>query len=139
MKAELFNRLKYQLELHEGRKNKPYKDTVGKITIGIGRNLSDVGVSNVEIDAMLLNDVIRVEKDLDMYLNWWKDKPDNVKLVLLDMCFNLGISGLLKFKNTLDHIKNSQYNESAEEMLKSKWAAQVGKRAVTLSNMLKNG
>ena len=138
MKAELFNRLKYQLELHEGRKNKPYKDTVGKITIGIGRNLSDVGVSNVEIDNMLLNDVIRVEKDLDLYLNWWNDKPDNVKLVLCDMAFNIGISGLLKFKNTLDLIKNSQYQEAAEEMLKSKWASQVGKRAITLSNMLKN-
>jgi len=68
-----YDAIKKQLTLHEGRKNKPYKCTSGKITIGVGRNLDDNGLSEDEIDYLLTNDVLRCEKELQQRLPWYED------------------------------------------------------------------
>jgi lysozyme len=121
---------------HEGLRLKPYTDTVGKLTIGIGRNLSDVGISNNEALILLQNDINTATKELQKNLLWFDGLPDNVKMVLLDMCFNMGIEELLEFKITLSLIKNGKYKEASIEMLKSKWASEVGERAKEDSNLL---
>lgn len=127
------------LKLHEGVRNKPYKCTAGKLTIGVGRNLDDVGLSDDEIEYLLKNDIERCKKDLDKNIPWWKDLDEVRQFVLVDMCFNLGIVGLMKFERTLKSIKAGKYEDAAKFMLESLWAKQVGKRATSLSSMMKKG
>ena len=123
---------------HEGLRLHPYTDTVGKLTIGIGRNLIDRGITKGEALIMLEHDIADFTKQLSERLYWFDTQPENVKLVLVNMCFNLGLAGLLTFHNTLEHIKQGQYELAAKEMLLSKWARQVGNRAIELSEILKN-
>lgn len=132
-------RLYKQLELHEGKKSKPYKDTVGKLTIGIGRNLDDRGITEEEIVFLFGTDVALVEKELDKNLKWWRDMSEVRQRVLADMCFNLGITKLLAFKNTLEAMRTGRYNDAASGMLNSLWAKQVKGRAVRLANMMRTG
>jgi lysozyme len=122
---------------HEGLRLKPYTDTVGKLTIGVGRNLTDVGISNDETMTLLQNDINSATKNLQKNLEWFDGLPYNAKLVMIDMCFNMGIGGLLQFKNTLAMIQNGKYNEASVAMLQSKWATQVGNRAKEDSDLLK--
>jgi lysozyme len=132
-------RLYEQLKLHEGKKNKPYKDTVGKLTIGIGRNLDDRGITEEEIVFLFGTDVALVEKELDKNLKWWRDMSEVRQRVLVDMCFNLGITKLLTFKNTLEAMRTKRYEDAASGMLNSLWAKQVKGRAVRLANMMRTG
>lgn len=132
-------RLVTQIILHEGKRSKPYKDTVGKLTIGVGRNLDDVGLSDDEIEYLLINDLKRVERGLDKSLPWWRDLDEIRQRVIIDMCFNMGLGGLLGFKNTLAKIKAHDWTAASRGMLQSKWAKQVGARALRLSNMMLTG
>jgi lysozyme len=123
---------------HEGLRLFAYKDTVGKTTIGVGRNLDDRGISKEEALIMLDRDIEDFTQQLSERLFWFDQQPDKVKIVLINMAFNMGLAGLLTFRNTLEHIKNGQYDLASKEMLQSKWASQVGKRAIELSNILKS-
>lgn len=127
------------LKKHEGLRLKPYKDSVGKLTIGVGRNLDDVGITEDEAEMMLMNDIDRCFFDVDYHLPWFSYLDEIRQMVLIDMCFNLGIHGLLGFKNTLESIKLGEYEKASEQMLQSKWAVQVGNRAKELSQMMKEG
>jgi lysozyme len=131
--------LKDELVRDEGLKLKPYRCTAGKLTIGVGRNLDDVGISASEAMLLLEHDINRVIAKLSYHLPWWSSLSENRQRVLANMAFNLGIDGLLKFKNTLSHIQNGNYSEAAKAMLESKWAKQVGERAVRLSKMMEAG
>jgi lysozyme len=133
------DKLAAQLERHEGLRLKPYKDTVGKLTIGIGRNLDDRGITVSEARFLLYSDIDRVIGDLTTHLSWWLELSENRKLVLADMCFNLGIAGLLKFKRTLKAVREGRYEEASVYMLESLWADQVGKRARVLAEMMRKG
>jgi len=132
-------RLAKQLEVHEGIRKFPYTDSVGKLTIAVGRNLTDRGLSPEEITFLLKNDIEEVYTLLDYHLPWWKDLSENRRLVLADMCFNMGINKLLEFTNTLKAIKEGRYLDAAVGMRNSKWAKQVGKRAETLEAMMVKG
>jgi len=131
--------LKAQLIEHEAIRLYPYKDTVGKVTIGVGRNLDDRGITEKEAMFLLDNDMNSVFLDLDKSFPWWRGLDDIRQLVLADMCFNLGISRLLKFRNTLAFIKAGDYSKASVNMLKSLWAKQVGKRAIQLAKMMREG
>jgi lysozyme len=128
-----------QLILHEGKRNKPYVDTVGKVTIAVGRNLTDVGLSDDEIEYLLNNDVKGVCLSLDKHLPWWNELDDIRQRVLIDMCFNMGIDTLLEFRNTLQAIKDKKWRAAADGMMASQWAKQVKGRAVRLSKMMLTG
>ena len=128
-----------QILLHEGLRLKPYQDTVGKLTIGVGRNLDDKGISQEEAFHLLENDLIEVEEQLLASLPWVRDLDEIRLRVLMDMGFNLGVGGLLKFKRTLRMIKQGDYAGAAGAMLESKWAKQVGNRAKRLSKMMATG
>ena len=128
-----------QLKAHEGLRLKPYRDTVGKLTIGVGRNLDDVGLRDGEAELLCLNDVRVVEAGLDARLPWWRGQDAARQAVLIDMGFNLGIEGLLGFRTTLGHVQAGRYGEAAKQMLRSKWAGQVGRRAATLARMMETG
>lgn len=131
--------LKRQLVAHEGLRLKPYLCTAGKRTIGIGRNLDDVGITEAEAMMLLDNDIDRCEAELDRALPWWRQMTEARQRVLLDMCFNLGIGRLLGFRNTLAAMEREDYHLAADGMLASKWASQVGRRAQTLASMMRSG
>ncbi len=128
-----------QLRLHEGERLKPYRCTAGKLTIGIGRNLEDRGITAAESAYLLGNDIAAVQQQVLNALPWAAQLDDVRQRVLLDMAFNMGIGGLLSFKNTLATIKAGDYTKAAAMMLDSKWAGQVGQRAERLSRMMATG
>ena len=124
---------------HEGMRRKPYRCTAGKLTIGVGRNLDDRGISPDEAMYMLANDIKDSRRELSAAFSWF-DKLDDVRQsVLIDMCVNLGLSRLQGFRNTLALIGVGKYEAAAQEMLNSKWAEQVGRRAQRLSRMMATG
>lgn len=127
------------IKKHEGIRLKPYKDSVGKLTIGIGRNLDDVGITEDEAEIMLMNDIDRCFYNLNYHLPWFQKIDETRQMVLVDMCFNLGIFGLLGFKKTLECIRIGDYEGASIHMLDSKWASQVGNRAKELAEMMKKG
>ncbi len=140
MEAKLLERIKEQLVRHEGLRLKPYRCTAGRLTIGIGRNLDDCGISQSEDYVMLINDIMNCEKQLQSKIPDIYNGLDEVrKSVLLNMCFNLGVSGLLGFKNTLEFIKAGDWERAANNMLVSRWAKQVGRRAIELSELMRKG
>lgn len=124
---------------HEGMRRKPYRCTAGKLTIGVGRNLDDRGISPDEAMYMLANDIRDSRRELSAAFPWF-DKLDEVRqAVLIDMCVNLGLSRLQGFRNTLALIGVGKCEAAAQEMLNSKWAEQVGRRAQRLSRMMATG
>jgi lysozyme len=140
MEAKLMDRIKEQLVRHEGLRLKPYRCTAGKLTIGIGRNLDDSGISQSEAYIMLINDIMNCEKQLQAKIPDIYNGLDEVrKSVLLNMCFNLGINGMLGFKNTLAFVKAGDWERAANNMLVSRWAKQVGRRAIELSELMRKG
>jgi lysozyme len=133
------SKLRKMLELHEGNKRYPYRCTAGKLTIGVGFNLDDVGLYPEEIAFILDNRINLVRKGLESELPWFKDLDEVRQAVLIDMGYNLGVDGLLKFKRTLGSIQRGHYATAAIQMLESKWATQVGDRADRLSDMMETG
>ncbi len=131
--------LKSELVRDEGVRLKPYRCTAGKLTIGVGRNLEDRGITTREAQMLLENDIADVVLELRAAIPWIDELSDARQRVLVNMGFNLGVPGLLKFKNTLAMIRNHQYVEASKAMLDSKWAKQVGDRATRLAKMMKDG
>jgi lysozyme len=131
--------LKAQLKIDEGVKNKPYKDTVGKLTIGCGRNLDDVGLRDSEIDFMLDNDIASAEKDARILVRAFDQLNDVRKAVVLNMVFNMGFSVFSQFRQTIAAINSGDYTKAAANMLDSSWAQQVGARAQRLAEQMAKG
>lgn len=131
--------LKKELKRDEGMRLMPYRDTVGKLTIGVGRNLDDVGISESEADFLLMSDVGRAEGGLDGRIPWWRTLDETRQRVLVNMAYNMGIDGLMGFKNTLKAVQDGRWDAAAEGMLDSKWAQQVGARASRLADMMRTG
>jgi lysozyme len=128
------------LKRHEGLFLKPYKDSRGYLTIGYGTCLDTRGITEHEAEVMLNDEIVdcvdALEREIpDIYsgLNEYR------RAVLIDMAYNLGIAGLLTFHNTLAKVKAGAYEEAAAFMLQSKWAKQVGNRAVELSEIMRKG
>lgn len=131
--------MKAELRADEGERLKPYKDTVGKLTIGVGRNLDDVGISEEESGYLLGNDIDRTMMALDNALPWWRQLDEVRQRVVVNMAFNMGVRGLLLFKQTLAAMQSGDYSHAADQMLNSTWATQVGLRASRLSKMMREG
>lgn len=148
---------------HEGEKLQVYNCSAGFATIGVGRNLQTKGLTKLECDKLNLgthekNSVIAklevrgITKEESRYLlsndiDYFTDElskrlfgfnylPETAKIVLIDMAFNIGVSGLLKFSKTLLLINSGKFKEASKEMLNSTWAKQVGNRSFELSGML---
>lgn len=136
---EILDHLKPLLILHEGYKEKPYVDSVGKLTIGIGHNLDDLGLSPAIIDLIFREDVENARTGLLKALPWVSSLDPVRQVVLLDMTFNMGIGKLLTFKNTLPLIQKGAWDAAAANMEQSLWYRQVGKRGKRLVQMMKTG
>lgn len=139
-------KLHAQLKLHEGFRLFPYKDTEGFLTIGVGRNLQNVGISSDECEVLLASDIRRAKLALQHALPWTESLDEIRKMALIELVFNMGIgnaaigTGLLGFKKTLSAIQRSLYDEAADNLLLSKWANQVGAtRARRISEQIRTG
>ena len=123
---------------HEGLRLKPYKCPADKWTIGVGRNLEDVGITEAEAMTMLANDIYRVERELES-LSFSRHLNAARTAAITDMLFNLGLSRFLRFRKMIAALEAQDYERAADEALNSKWARQVGHRAQTIAAMLSAG
>jgi len=130
-------RVAEQLLVDEGLRLKPYRCTAGRLTNGVGRNLEDRGITESEALLLLNNDIEDFWGQLGVRLPWLGMAPEAVQEALLNMAFNLGVNGLLGFKETLALMKTEQYAQAAAAMLASKWARQVGARAERLAGQVR--
>ncbi|KVC60490.1 lysozyme [Burkholderia ubonensis] len=130
--------LKAELTRDEDRRKRIYTDTVGKVSGGIGRNLTDKGFRDNEIDLMYENDVAETEAWLDRSLPWWRSLDPVRQRVMMNMAFNMQAK-LLGFRNFLAAAQCRDWNTAAAEMLDSLWARQVGARATRLAAMMRSG
>lgn len=127
------------LKRDEGLVLKPYRDTVGKLTIGIGRNLDDVGITENEALYLAKNDIFKVTSALDVALPWWRTMSEPRQRALCNMAFNLGVKGLMGFRKALAALQDGDYAKAADEFLDSAWRKQVGDRAVRITDMIRGG
>ena len=131
-----------QLKRHEGVREYAYQDSLGYWTIGVGRLIDKKKGGRLrpdEIDYLLANDIQEACEGIRGALPWFDKLTVARQQVLVNMTFNMGLKGVLGFKNTLKMIENGQYDAAADAMLKSKWATQVGRRAVELSEQMRRG
>lgn len=142
------------LKLHEGFRADVYRCTAGKRTIGYGYNLDanplglrpdemanlcKSGISEPEALELLTDMISDIEQSIIKHLKWFDKLCPERQAALVDMTYNLGINGVLKFQQTLMFLERRDYGRAADNMLKSLWAKQVGQRAVTLSEIIRTG
>lgn len=129
-------RLKEDLIADEGLRLTPYQCPAGKTTIGVGRNLDDVGITEAEAMALLDNDIVRVKAQLTKALPWLQG--DNVQRALGNMTFQMGLGGVLKFKKMLAALQVKDYTAARREALDSAWARQTPQRAKRVTDLIKD-
>ena len=136
-----------ELRFDEGVRYEPYNDSLGIPTVGVGHDLQVSPLPDVwsypltddEVDQLLTEDLEKVFTGLNNNLQWWADLNDVRQRVLCNMCFQMGIGGLLGFRNTLILIRQGQYVAAASGMINSKWADQTPARAQRLAKMMSTG
>lgn len=134
-----YEKLRAQLVRHEGYRQFPYRDTVGKLTIGVGRNLDDVGISRTEAELLLDRDLAVAERGVRERYAWFSDLDPVRQAVVVNMVFNMGLVTFGQFRNTIALIASGDYTGAAIGMLHSKWASQVNGRAEELAQMMRTG
>lgn len=139
MTPETMAQLRSKLEHDEDRRTKPYTDSVGKTTIGVGHNLTDKGLPETIVDELLTLDIDEAIADLNANLPWWSEMSERRQMVLANMCFNMGIKTLLGFHRTLAAMQNGEYEAAADGMVASAWAREVGPRATRLITIMREG
>ena len=131
--------LRELIKLHEGVESHAYKCSQNKITIGVGRNIdpTGIGLSPDEIDYLLDNDIDRCITELDQF-SWFKNLSETRRFAVIDMNFNLGITRFKGFKKAIAAMAISDFDTAADEFFDSRWAKQVGNRAITICEMIRS-
>jgi len=135
-------RLLETLKRHEGVKYYVYKDHLGYETIGVGRCIKmgvGLGLTHDEVDYLLMNDIQRCIEELDAAFPWFKDLTIIRREAMINLCFNLGLTKLRKFKKAIEAMSIHNYETAANEFLDSRWASQVGQRAIEVTEMIRTG
>jgi len=130
------DKIKEMLVRHEGLVCHLYKCTADKNTIGVGRNLDVNGISEDEALYMLDNDIKRVQEELTKNWGCWRTLPEKARMVCIDMTFNLGIQGFMRFKRTRELMELGMFLKASEEVLDSKYAVQLPIRSLYNSRQL---
>ena len=124
------------IKLSEGFRDRVYKCTEGYDTIGYGFAIKDL-VMDEDIAEMILRRKLDTLIDrVNKRFKWVSELPVEAQDVIYEMCFQLGITGVSKFKKTLAYLENFEYKMASKEMLDSKWARQTPNRAKKLSNII---
>jgi lysozyme len=130
------------LKRHEGVMYYVYDDHLGYATIGVGRCVEKnvgLGLSHDEVEYLLQNDVKRCIEELDSNFPWYRNLCEARRDAMINLCFNLGLPRLKKFVKALAAMEAGNYEEAAVEFLDSRWAKQVGTRALEVTHMIRSG
>ena len=136
------SKLTEMLRRHEGVETHAYKCTSGKITVGVGRNIDPsggLGLSDDEIEYLLENDIARCAKELGNEFPWFSGLDEVRRDAMIDLCFNMGITSLRNFKMANAAMAKDDWQEAANQYLDSKYARDVGRRAVEIAEMIRTG
>lgn len=141
MESRTFNidKLLKLLIKHEGLQLKAYRCSQGKLTIGVGRNIEDLGITQGEALVLLVNDIDRIQSEAKDLIASYELLDDVRKTVVLSMIFNLGATRFSKFKNLINFVNEGNFIQAAAEMQTSLWYYQVGQRAEDLYQMMLTG
>jgi len=131
-------RIKTTLIRHEGIELKPYRCTSDKLTIGVGRNLDDNGITHTTAMQMLDEDITSAIEDLRRNMTWFDDAPGVIQEALVNLTFNMGIVRLMQFRKTLIYLREGAWLKAADELLDSRYATQVGRRAHEVADMIRS-
>jgi lysozyme len=130
------------LKRHEGVKAFAYQCTADKTTIGVGRCVDEdggIGLSDDEIEYLLLNDIERCDAELGNAYDWYRSLTKPRRDAMINLCFNLGLTRLRGFVKALEAMSRGQYDVAADEFMDSRWATQVGGRAVEVTELIRTG
>ncbi len=135
-----FEKLKEELIRDEGLRLKPYRCSAGKLSIGVGRNLDDIGLNHKEVFLLLKSDVNKAYVAATRIVgDEFHKLTDARQRALVNMCFNLGAARFRNFVKMLIAVRLHDYEKAADEMTSSRWAKQVGDRATRLAKMMQKG
>ena len=126
------------IKKHEGFKPRVYKCTEGYDTIGYGFAIKDLVIEKDVADLILMRKLHTLLQRVMVAFPWFESMPPEVKDVVLNMCYQLGLSGFSKFKKTIYLLETEQFEEASVEMLDSLWAKQTPNRAKELSERIKS-
>ena len=129
--------LKESIKKHEGYVGIVYKDSLGIDTIGYGFAIKDLELDEDICDIILDRKLKDLESRIKIKFDWYKYMPPEIKNVVMEMCYQLGVTGVSKFKKTIAYLRNEQWEEASVEMLDSLWAKQTPNRAKEMSNRVK--
>ena len=124
--------LEADLTTDEGIRYKPYVDTTGNLTIGVGRNLTVNGITVGEMNLMLTNDIGMAVAGLDAHLSWWRDLDQPRQRVMINLAFNMGVNELETFGTFLSLMQAKNYDGAANDLAGTLWYGQVGQRGARM-------
>lgn len=136
--STLSEKVMQKIEAEEGRKHQVYTCSAGKLTVGVGFNIEDVPIPDEVIDYWLIFNLNKLRREL-IEFKWFNDSPPFAKLVLVDMAYQMGVAGLLKFEDMIKAITNKDYEKASSELLDSKYARQTPERANRNAEILRSG
>jgi lysozyme len=131
------NRIRDTLVKHEGLRLDLYQDHLGIYTVGVGHNIQERGISERVAYIMLEEDINVAVEDLQRNISYFDKLPECVQEALVNLSFNLGIPRLMSFKKTLAYLREGKWEKAANELLDSRYATQVGYRAVEVAAMIR--
>lgn len=133
----MINIVKERLKEWEGCVLKAYECPNGYTSIGIGRNLDTTGITEEEALLLLDNDIVECFRALDKQWEIWRTFPERAQMIVLDLVFNMGINTWMSFRKTRAYMELGEWEKAGDELLNSKYAKQVGRRAIFNSEELK--
>ena len=127
-----------EIKKHEGFRSSVYQCTEGYDTIGYGFAIKDLEIDEDVAELILMRKLYNLQKRIASKFGWFFNSPEEVKDVVTNMCYQLGLTGFSKFKKTIYLLETEQYEEASIEMLDSLWAKQTPNRAKELSEILRS-
>ena len=131
-------RLRETITRHEGSRLDMYQDTLGIWTIGVGHNIQEKGISPAVMELMLDEDIEEAIVELKRSVSFFSKMPEQVQEALVNLSFNMGIPRLMQFKKTLAYLRDGDFEAAADELLDSRYAEQVGRRADEVADMIRS-
>ena len=125
-----------EIKRHEGFEPRVYKCTEGVDTIGYGFAIKDLHLDEDIAELILMRKIQKLLERIIVAFSWFENSPKEVKFVVTNMCYQLGLRGFSKFKQTIYYLETEQYEEASLEMLDSLWAKQTPNRAKELSELI---
>jgi len=129
--------LKDRIKKHEGYVGMVYKDSLGIDTIGYGFAIKDLELDEDICEEILVRKIKDLESSIKIKFDWFPYMPSEIKDVVMEMCYQLGVGGFSKFKKTISYLEDNQWEEASVEMLDSLWAKQTPNRAKSLSDIVR--